>query len=215
MEQGLKQRLMGAFVIITLVVIFVPMFFEEKEPAQEELQVNIPNPPVNNSTVSLQEPTRPSIINPESEVNEETESNEALDITENNGNLLAQEESQTNVTEAEQQENGVNKPDVTQQDATDTVPAVSDTEKPALSSQGIPESWAVQVAAFKDDVNADKLVKKLQAAGYKAYAKTISSEQKLVRVFVGPLLTKDKALTIKNELDNAYKVKSMVVKFIP
>ena len=45
MDSALKQRLLGAVVLIALAIIFVPMFFSGSGPKQESATVNLEIPP--------------------------------------------------------------------------------------------------------------------------------------------------------------------------
>lgn len=77
-------------------------------------------------------------------------------------------------------------------------------------------SWVVQVASLGDEANANKLVQKLRADGYRAYSKAGQSAGKaIIRVLVGPKFDKRKALSIKKAVDKNYAVNALVLRFEP
>jgi len=56
---------------------------------------------------------------------------------------------------------------------------------PSFDSSGLPQGWSVRLGSFSDVSNANTLLERLQAAGYKAYTRAIASEQGvLTGVFV-------------------------------
>lgn len=93
-------------------------------------------------------------------------------------------------------------------------PPVSTTKKTSPTPAQSTETWAVQLGVFSDKLNADKLVKKLQAQGYKAYSRAIktSSGKTITKVLVGPETQRVDAQKIQKELKtispNAIVVKS-------
>ena len=61
-----------------------------------------------------------------------------------------------------------------------------------------------------------KLRKQLQDKGYKAYVRQAQTGQgEVSRVFIGPKLDKALALAVKEEVDPAFKVNSLVLRFKP
>lgn len=86
--------------------------------------------------------------------------------------------------------------------------------KPGLDERGLPEAWVVQVGSFGSKVNADKLVERLRARGYKAFHDQFSSGgRQLYRVQVGPVLEEARARSLKTEIDQGFSVKSIVNRF--
>lgn len=86
------------------------------------------------------------------------------------------------------------------------------TASAALTSQGLPQSWVVQVGSFGNQANADALKQKLRQAGYPAFTKA-AADGKAVRVFVGPKLSRERADTIKAELEQKQGLKAFVTQF--
>lgn len=64
MDDGLKQRLVGAVVIVALAVIFIPMFFSPKKPELGQVEVSFPAPPAMPER-ALIKPVEPEQMSPE------------------------------------------------------------------------------------------------------------------------------------------------------
>ena len=77
--------------------------------------------------------------------------------------------------------------------------------------------WAVQVASFSQQENADRLVERLQGDGYAAFASHVkqSGGEPAARVAVGPVIERDSAARLKTELDRRYDFEAMLVRFSP
>jgi len=83
------------------------------------------------------------------------------------------------------------------------------TTSAALSKQGLPQSWVVQVGSFASQGNADAMKQKLRQGGYPAFTQP-AKDGKAVRVFVGPKLSRERADTIKTELEQKQGLKTFV-----
>ena len=76
--------------------------------------------------------------------------------------------------------------------------------------------WAVQVASFTQEENADRLIERLQGDGYAAFVSNVKqSGEPATRVAVGPLIERDAAVRLKGELDRRYDFEAVVVRFSP
>lgn len=82
-----------------------------------------------------------------------------------------------------------------------------------LDARGLPVAWVVQVGSFSSGANAEKLQKKLQDKGYKAYTQTGAGG--VVRVYVGPKLSRERAEAQRDAINKGFKLKSIVVRFPP
>lgn len=63
MDDGLKQRLIGAIVLVTSAVIFIPMMFDENEAEPEQILVDLPPRPELAET-EIAPPIRPELTVP-------------------------------------------------------------------------------------------------------------------------------------------------------
>ena len=76
--------------------------------------------------------------------------------------------------------------------------------------------WAVQVASFSQQENADRLIERLQGDGYAAFVSQVKqSGEPAARVAVGPVIERDSAVRLKTELDRRYDFESVIVRFSP
>lgn len=76
-----------------------------------------------------------------------------------------------------------------------------------------PDAFAVQLGSFSDKINAENLMKKLQAQGFTAYIHTTKTATGTwVRVLVGPELHRADAQALQSKLQKATNLPSMVVK---
>jgi DedD protein len=85
-----------------------------------------------------------------------------------------------------------------------------------LDSSGMPTSWVIQLGAFSDQDNIDKLVANLRVNKYKVFADKFAKDGKsLTKIFVGPFVELKEADSKKQAIDKQYKLNSTVEKFIP
>ena len=76
--------------------------------------------------------------------------------------------------------------------------------------------WAVQVASFSQEENADRLIARLRGDGYAAFVSHIKQGgEPGARVAVGPLIERGAAARLKAELDRRYEVDAVIVRFGP
>ena len=76
--------------------------------------------------------------------------------------------------------------------------------------------WAVQVASFSQQENADRLVERLQGDGYSAFVSHFKlGGEPATRVAVGPVIERDSAARLKIELDRRYDFEAILVRFSP
>jgi DedD protein len=186
MERALKERIIGAIVLVIFVVLVVPIFLdgppEEGEIVSE--RVLLPGQEdQNNKTVVLErersEPL-PAANTPEEPAVEKEERAEAV---------VSQAESNPSVSnEAKSGEPVSSQPDARiEQKQIEEPPKRS--PEPATSSSGM---WAVQLGSFSNKENAEKLAADLRKQGYAAFLSQLTtSSGQLHRVRIGP--QKDRA----------------------
>ena len=88
--------------------------------------------------------------------------------------------------------------------------------KPAIDADGVPIGWILQVASITNAEKAEQLRSRLLAMGYKAYVKKIRSDNAvLMRVYVGPKFERSKLEAMQAVIDAEFRVKSMVRRYIP
>ena len=76
--------------------------------------------------------------------------------------------------------------------------------------------WAVQVASFSQQENAERLIGRLRGDGYAAFASHVKQNgEPATRVAVGPVIERDSAVRLKTELDRRYDFEAVLVRFSP
>lgn len=198
METTLKQRLIGAAVIIALAVIFVPMILDGSG-RQESVALNMEVPPEPTFTFesNLPDPKAldelPPISTPDSE---NTESK--IDKIEEK-------------VEVEIEKKAIEIKKKTEAAPIQQAKVVEATENhiktnPALSA------WAVQVAAFGEKGKALALQEKLLASNLSAFTERSGNGDKSVfRVKVGPELKRENADKLRDKIEKEHGLKGSFV----
>jgi DedD protein len=85
-----------------------------------------------------------------------------------------------------------------------------------LDNSGLPTSWVIQLGAFSDQGNIDKLLANLRVNKYKVFTNKFAKDGKsLTKIFIGPFVELREADGKKQAIDKQYKLNSTVEKFIP
>lgn len=208
---GLKQRIVGALVLVCLAVIFVPMIFDEPHSERTSSSVRIP-----------EEPPFPEVETPESDYPETP----AYRLEEQTGpdTGSAPEEDAGTSPEPEQvvspQPNQAPEPvEPADEPVADTEPA---TEEPAVQeadpveesaefTRSLEGAWVVQLGSFGNADNARRLRDKAREMGYSSHLQeVVRGENTLTRVFSGPYVEKGQAEKAKQALDKEFGVNSLI-----
>lgn len=211
MQQSTKQRIVGTVVLLALALIFLPIVFDGQGSYQAPLTSRIPDPP---PVAVLPEPTqsRPVILaDTMPSVDEEEEPESSLspseEFTDDNLQDIVERIEQSSIAanaDAEDSDNAeiaASEPDFTR-------------DPPALGPDGLPQGWSVRLGSFSDAGNAQNLLQRLQDSGYRAYTRSIESEQgSLTRVFVGPWLDRARVESYQRELQSQFQLAGMIVRF--
>lgn len=192
MNDGLKQRVVGAVVLLALAVIFLPMVFDFSGERHIDRTSRIPERP-QIEPVEFAEPKRP----------------ENIQFPKPPDRAYQLDESRAEVEQQERSASGE------QQPADKPKPAPKPkAEKPGLGEHGMLAGWVVQVGAFQDAGRADKLEQSLLKDGYKAYQQE-NRNRGLHFVYVGPDSDKQALLQSQKKIDRKYKLKSKILRFEP
>lgn len=93
-------------------------------------------------------------------------------------------------------------------------PATSGNDVPGLDVSGLPEAWSVRVGAFGNSSNAANLTQRLTDGGHRAYTRPVSSSGRtLTAVFVGPLISRQEAENVLNQVKRDYELNGMIVRY--
>ena len=194
MNDILKQRLVGALVIVVVAAFFWPVIFvgPEGEPLDRSSQVpRIPSL----RQMQLNAPTPLQGIAPA-----------AVPATEISEPALPEAASQSR------------RHSVPAREMTGSEPSeVKDSDQPeGLDSEGIPIAWTLQVVSVGKQDKAEELMQQLLNMGFKAYFKAVShGDETLYRVYVGPKFERDKMRDAKQVIDKKFRVNSIVARYLP
>ena len=204
MNTVLKQRLVGALILVALGVVFWPIIFVEpgERPGLEQVRIP-PRPQVD--TTPIEPPERAGLRPSEALQARPVEPAQAVvgDDAETPPGSAGDPEATSTAAVAE--------PAAPVARTRTTAP-----EKPELDSDGVPIAWILQVASVSSDSKAEALRQRLQALDHKAYVKKVTREGKsLYRVYVGPKFERARLETIQAEIDAEFGVKSIVMRYYP
>jgi len=203
----LKQRLVGALILVALGVVFWPIIFVEpgSQPAAEQTRMP-PRPQVDTTPI---EPPDQVGLRPARLV---TSRAEVIEVDAPLPDPAPPFEPAPEPLAAEP---------VPAPKQPASKPPASPTrevapEKLAMDSQGVPIAWILQVVSVSSADKAEQLRQQLVAKDRKAYTRKISSNGKtLYRVYVGPKFERARLESLKKQVDKEFGVNSMVVRYIP
>lgn len=187
LDKGLKQRMVGALVLVALAVIFLPMLLS-REDEMRRVVVDAPDMPQAPATAEI-------IVQPAEVVEPE---------------VLPQEPIPVEVQEQPKPVVEPSKPEPSKPaSVATTAPAKPDAR---LDANSLPISWSVQLASLSSRSGAETLQKTLRSQGYNAYIRTFEG---MNRVFVGPLIERAEAERLRDQLNRQHKLSGFVVRFQP
>lgn len=189
MEKRLKQRLLGAAVLVALAVIFLPMLLTGPVERQA-LDVPIEVPPRPRVTAA---PTAPEPLDP----------------------IAAPSRAQPVATPepppvAEAAADTESAPASDPAEATPPEPAPVVEPEPAPVDEAL-AAWAVQVGSFGSQVNAMGLRDRLREQGYSAYVESASEQSRFYRVRVGPVIDRSEAQALQQRLESELDTATLIV----
>ncbi len=186
MNDQLKQRLVGAIVLVSLAVIFIPMILPggsgdsvKTRKAPPEPDYRFPPPKSAPKAPAMSDP----VIVP-----------------------MADAEVKSKTTEKK----------AVSKKASDTKPVskksvVSASDKKPKTKPGQVTAWIVQVGSFTSAPNAKALQDKLRKMGYASFVEAVKAKQGMnYRVRVGPELTRTLADKLQKQLAEKAKLKGVV-----
>jgi DedD protein len=191
LNEHIKQRLVGAVVLVSLAVIFIPMLLDSGEEGGMPLfGSNIPEKP-DYQFEPLDIPLEP--VKP-------IEADKPLLV----------EKPEPAPPKAKPAPKKAKQPAPAKEEKQPLVvkSAPAPEEKPAKDSN----AWVVQVGSFSNSANALKLRDKLRTRGFSAFVEKLESDGNIVfRVRVGPELKREIAESLRDKLQNRMKLKGIVM----
>ncbi len=219
MNDILKQRLVGALVLIALGVIFWPVIFVEGERGTLDRETQLePMPALEDVVIAA--PTPIAGVEPAGPAPEPTEAEIAAVSGQGEAGESRQEtppEKTSPPQDARSKTAPEPAPAVGKVPALPAAGAAGETPaSPALDEQGIPIAWVLQVASVSSREKADKLTADLVAQGYKAYHRAIRRDDLvLYRVFIGPVFERGKLAVVKRDIDKQLDVSAIIARYVP
>ena len=200
MNPLLKQRLVGALVLVALGVVFWPLIFvtpENRGPLV--LQPMSQRPVIDQTPISEPESYESSVA-------------PALPAAPQNPQVMqdaADASTQTNA-EAGALESLPSRESV----ATPQPGADAPSADPLIDDDGFAVFYVLQVATVGSSDRAKEIVEGLRSRGYKAFSKRyVRVDDELYRVQIGPNAERDPLLKMKPEIDQALNVDSQILRY--
>ena len=189
MKNVLKQRLVGALVIVSLGVILWPVVFVDVEPRHMDRNSQLPAmPQLDRRPVPSPEPLKDM---------------EPFD----RDRYIALHDAPPDAVDGK----AAGEADGSGADATG-----EPDPKPALDGDGIPIAWVLQVITVSEKSRAEKLTRQLLDEGYKAYHRPVPrGTGTLYRVFVGPVFERARLERTRVAVNGMLDVKAIIVRYVP
>jgi DedD protein len=207
---SLKQRLVGALVILSLAIIFLPMIFDKPHLEDRNVIVPVPDKP-DFQTFEINKPTRPTYQMVE------------VDPKDNKVKKLVPVESVASKTVRPSTGSASKLPKPSKLVQAVKSKPVASRSKATAEKRPTPQVshlpvfknvWMVQLGTFTNAKNAYRLRDQLRSDGFDGHTKNVKMNGKsAVRVLTGPFVNRREALKIKKRLDDKYKVESRILFF--
>ncbi|MGM0450835.1 MAG: SPOR domain-containing protein [Pseudomonadota bacterium] len=182
---GFKQRIIGALIIVSLAVIFLPMLFDEPHQQRRERILEVPPEP-EMEPVEVEAPREPEV----------PEDSEGPDIP------MADEGEVESEGEVEREEEPV-----TTLDKPEPTPEVDQEETGPLKG-----AYLVRLGSFGSRDNAVRLRDRVREQGMDAHTETVDNDgESFTRVFAGPFSAEDDAEKARKKLESDFNLEAMVV----
>ena len=193
MPQHLKERLVGAAVLILIAVIFIPIFLTGPVDDKSITKTNIPERQIRKFDSKI----IPIIkdVSPGTQINDGFELLEKLPIPDNKKNVKSRLEAELISTE----ESSFKK---------------LKSDKIVKDKQVGQASWVVQIGTFSSKDNADKLIIRLKKLDFTAFVQPLEENNEVVyRVRVGPELLRTDADALLKKIKENTKLDGMVLNY--
>lgn len=212
---GLKQRIIGALVLVSLAVIFVPMLFDEPHSERTSNSIKIPEEP---PFPEVDAPEPPEADAPAYRLEETDEPEPVADRDSQQVQRVEEpvEQAPEPQPEPEPEPETAQEDPVSQPVADESRPEQEDDEEPQQAGSAeyagsLEGAWVVQLGSFGSADNARNLRNKVRDTGYSSHLQEIQrGDATLTRVFSGPFAEKAEAERAKKALDREFGLNSLV-----
>lgn len=223
MDAQLKQRVVGAAVLVALGVIFIPLMLDNGSDPGPAVDLDIGSPaptdfssrvvPIDDATMERVEramDARPETLTDPAPAGDglpdamitEAESEPVTDVAPD----VAPEAAQEPVAQSPQKPSSAGEPV--------RAPAGSNVAETATPPRTGVDAWVVQLGSFTTQANADGLVERLKKSGYTAFIEPSDDGGKTTyRVRVGPELTKLTAKRIRDDIAKDVELKGIIMRY--
>ncbi|MCZ9636630.1 SPOR domain-containing protein [Pseudomonas putida] len=215
LDKGMKQRMVGALVLVALAVIFLPMLFT-REDEMRQVRVEAPQAP---AMPSLPEVKVDPVVVPEPQPLPEEPQQPPVVVNESSAPVAtpSQPISPSPQTQAQPRQQApvatpAPAPKAETRASATPAPAATASAPSKIDTNGLPVSWSIQLASLSNRAGAESLQKTLRSQGYNAY---IRSAGGMNRVYVGPLIERAEAERLRDTINRQQNLKGLVVRFQP
>ncbi|MFJ2981868.1 MULTISPECIES: SPOR domain-containing protein [unclassified Pseudomonas] len=215
LDKGMKQRMVGALVLVALAVIFLPMLFS-REDEMRQVRVEAPQAPAMPSLPEVKvEPVavpEPQALPEESQQPPVVIDESTAPVTTPSQPITPSPQTQAQVQPKPQTPVPTPAAKVETRPATTAAPAATASAPSKVDVNGLPVSWSIQLASLSNRAGAESLQNTLRSQGYNAY---IRSAGGMNRVYVGPLIERAEAERVRDAINRKQNLKGFVVRFQP
>lgn len=201
MNDGLKQRIVGALVLVALGIIFIPVIFDKERIVPVDRTTQIPPEP---EIIAIPLPEPPKAPRPKAD-----EIQQPIF-----GDFKIEDKKQNATDDAVAIQDAVAERDAVAIQKEEIKPKNS----PKALSQIEPKvsAWVLQIASYKDVKLANALRDKLISQGQQAFVKEAATDLgPRFRLYLGPTVNKADLEKAKQKIDSDYGVTSIIYRFKP
>ncbi|MEX1032652.1 MAG: SPOR domain-containing protein [Cellvibrionaceae bacterium] len=204
MDDGLKQRLIGAIVLGAIAVLFLPSLFKQDSRRAVDMTSQVPpEPVVVTELFEVPKPVQPDNIPPAKPLEENYPHEVVEPGPPDSTDIGSLDPPSPTETPAPVDRGGGSS-------------SRDQPEPPVLNDDGVPYAWSLQVASFQSSERADAILERLENEGYTSYIREANSAQgPLFRVFVGPKVNKAQVEALKRSIDAQFDTDALIVEFKP
>ncbi len=221
MDRQLKQRVVGAAVLVMLGVIFIPIFLDDGGISNGVPDVaDIPPPPDDDFATRVVPLDEADIDDLSARAQAPAPATIVSDVVDDPP--IDEEPAAADVASAPPAAN--EPPTAPAIETAETVETTADAHSSSApaevavaelpSPREAVEAWTVQLGSFSSDTNARRLIDKLRAGGYPAYLeRRVDGDTTAFKVRVGPQIRREEALEVRNRLEQEFELKGMLVRY--
>jgi len=201
MEQKLKERLVGAAVLVAVAVIIIPIILSDSPETESISGSNIPEKPESNFN---------SRIIPVIKHDGKTSSRDMQ------SNSIGSKDKQIKTNQETVKEIVVEKIETISEKTAEINSSIKENEvkEPEIEANVGLSVWIVQLGSFSSEENAQSLNKKLRKAGYPAFVEPLNKNgQTSYRVRVGPEIKRSDAELLLKELKDNMGMEGILVSY--